>query len=174
MLDERQNEPHDPLMYSIYLTRLYNPRLSRCIDNIISQSDHINLGMETLKNRVVCSTGSKFISYRTINPSFDIHPVYFRRDMFIPEKYRQSVTRLRVSSHDLRIETGRWSRIPRDRRTCPCGLIQDERHVLIDCPISEQLRNTYLDIDFDFPNILNQDSISSFKLVHEILEIYKS
>ncbi len=40
-------------------------------------------------------------------------------------------TRIRLSSHRLRVETGRWDRIPFENRTCLCGAVQTEEHVLL-------------------------------------------
>ena len=37
----------------------------------------------------------------------------------------------------LPIETGRWTRIERERRLCPCRQIQTELHVLVHCPLAE-------------------------------------
>ena len=51
----------------------------------------------------------------------------------IPEFVRIYITRLRLSSHTLKIETGRWSRIPRDSRLCDCQKIQTESHIIEDC-----------------------------------------
>ena len=38
------------------------------------------------------------------------------------------------------IETGRWSRIPRENRLCICGQIQTEEHVLLECVHTEKFR----------------------------------
>ena len=54
------------------------------------------------------------------------------------------MTRLRLGSHYLRVETGRWARIPPERRTCSCQSgIQDELHVLLHCPLTQNLRIQY-------------------------------
>ena len=81
--------------------------------------------------------------YTMMNPELNISPVLDPKcDNFIPEMNRISVNRLRLGSHHLKIETGRWARIPRDERLCVCGGdIQSESHVLIDCPRSEHLRH---------------------------------
>ena len=34
-------EREDPLTFAVSLTRLYNPKLARCIDNILATPDHI-------------------------------------------------------------------------------------------------------------------------------------
>jgi hypothetical protein len=49
-------------------------------------------------------------------------------------KQRKSLTRFRVSSHNLAIERMRWTRTPVEQRLCQaCGVIEDERHVLMMC-----------------------------------------
>ena len=57
-------------------------------------------------------------------------------------------TRLRLSSHRLAIETGRWSRIPRDNRQCSCGAIQTEKHVICFCPLSQSIRSQFDTVKF--------------------------
>ncbi len=54
----------------------------------------------------------------------------------------------------LKIETGRWARITREERLCPCGdvYIQSESHILIHCEYTRNLRERYTDLNFD--NIL--------------------
>ena len=60
----------------------------------------------------------------------------------IPEFQRIAFTRMRLSSHRLRIETGRWSRIARQDRLCVCGKdIQTEEHVLLRCDLVKHLRD---------------------------------
>jgi len=51
---------------------------------------------------------------------------------------RKSLVKLRISSHKLRIETGRYDKIPRDERLCSlcnCNKTEDETHFLLDCQI---------------------------------------
>ena len=146
-------ELEDPLIFAISLTRLHNAKLARCIDNILATPDHMETTKRVMYQRLNVSNRSKFIVYRNINPSYSVHSVYSSRSsLLIPEVYRMSFSRLRLSSHRLRIETGRWSRIPRDRRLCPCGQIQDEEHVLAHCWITQHLED--------------------FRLIHEILQSY--
>ena len=67
-----------------------------------------------------------------------------------PRDQRVEVTRFRTSSHRLKIETGRWSRIARERRLCDCGqeMIQDEIHVIESCRHLSDLRLLFPDIVF--------------------------
>ena len=65
-------------------------------------------------------------------------------------KYTIALSKFRCSSHNLEIERGRRTNVPRNVRYCMfCsekGLthIEDEFHVLLVCPLYEQLRVRYL------------------------------
>ena len=57
--------------------------------------------------------------------------------------HRFIITRWRLSNHDLKIETGRYTRpiTPREERFCTmCGVIEDEYHAVFICPRYEELR----------------------------------
>ena len=125
-------------------------------------------------NRVSASEKNKFISYRDINPLFELHNVYRRKRDYIPEHYRIAFTRMRLSSHRLRIETGRWARLPREQRLCRCGLVKDEMHVLTDCPLVNHIRDAYGQ-DMNYPYMLTyvndkQDCV----YIHETLCVFHS
>ena len=63
-------------------------------------------------------------------------------------KFRVAMSKLRVSSHRLEIETGRWARpnsIPFDQRVCKiCRKLEDEYHFILECPIYDEIRNIYI------------------------------
>ena len=85
-------------------------------------------------------SSTRFSTYLTLNPQLDVHPVYTNSHA-VPDSRRVALSRLRLSSHRLRVETGRWMRIPREERLCSCSpVIQDEAHVVLDCSLTERLR----------------------------------
>ena len=56
----------------------------------------------------------------------------------------KSLVKLKISSHKLRFETGRYDKIPRDERLCSlcnCNKIEDETHFLLDCPSFSSIRD---------------------------------
>ena len=56
---------------------------------------------------------TKFQTYCTeLNPSLELHEVY-RKSVYVPDYLRVCLTRLRLMSHNLKIEKGRWSRLLR-------------------------------------------------------------
>ncbi len=51
--------------------------------------------------------------------------------------------RFKLGCHNLAIETGRWTGVPRAERVCHrCqqGALDDERHLVFECPAFEHLR----------------------------------
>ena len=161
MLDE------DPFMFVWSLLKRFNEPLALKVDKILEYSDHVERGLAEIKRRVSTSDRTKSKIYSRINQDFMTHPVYYSRQL-IPETYRMSFTRLRLTSHNLRSETGRWSRLPADRRLCPCGGVQDEEHIIMLCPKTHTLR-TALSHPPVFPDILHRNDFESFKYIHEVL-----
>jgi hypothetical protein len=97
--------------------------------------------MAACRHRILSSDATRMETYRQFNSDLTVHPVYLATD--ISEQACISFTRMRLSSHYLRIETGRWSRLSRERRLCVCGQVQDEGHVLCDCSETANLRHIY-------------------------------
>ena len=77
-----------------------------------------------------------------------VSPTCVGKVLGIPDRDRVYATRLRLSSHKLAIETARWSRIPREDRLCPCGVIQTEEHVICHCPLSDHIRSQFGTVSF--------------------------
>ena len=101
-----------------------------------------------IRNKPIEAT--KFQMYKTLlNPSLTVHLLYTER-IFIPDYKRQAFTRLRLMSHSLKVETGRWSRIPPERRLCSCNanVVQNENHVMLECDLVDHLRTRYHMLNF--------------------------
>ena len=62
-------------------------------------------------------------------------------------KSRQSLTKFRLSNHDLMIEVGRYKKIPKSERFCPfCqSYVENEIHFLINCTTYNEKRKTLFD-----------------------------
>ena len=88
--------------------------------------------MDEVKNQVrdLAAGGHyKYKIYTEINPNLDKSP--FLTNL---HPLSRDVIRFRLGSHILPIETGRWSRKPRNDRLCErCGVVGDEKHALFDC-----------------------------------------
>ena len=106
-----------------------------------------------------------------------VHPIH-TTNLFIPDFQRESFSRVRLMSHNLKIETGRWSRVPRERRVCQCddNQLQSEAHVLIDCVLTNHIRIQYPTLNFSNINkLLSEDAQVNLLCiyVHEILGFYR-
>ena len=76
----------------------------------------------------------------------------------VNDYYRYIITRWRLSNHDLKIETGRYTRpkTPRNERKCIlCDTIEDEYHVIFSCPRYAAARTGH-------ERILSSNNISAF------------
>ena len=69
-----------------------------------------------------------------------------RREPYLSSvKDRISMTKLRLSNHELMIEKGRHLNLAISERKCPfCNLVEDEAHFLMSCHIYTVLRNDLL------------------------------
>lgn len=69
-------------------------------------------------------------------------------DIINIEKFRISLSKLRLSSHRLEVETGRWAKpnkVPYENRKCKvCGVLEDEFHFVLECPLYIELRVKYI------------------------------
>ena len=83
---------------------------------------------------------SRALFYRSI-ASFKIQPYLEYINIC---KFSQSFSKLRMSSHRLQIEAGRWARpnsIPLNERKCSfCQVIEDEFHFVLVCQLYSDLR----------------------------------
>ena len=142
MLRERSELEDDPLMFALNLTENYNPKMKKCINEIKNRDNYADVN--TVKHSVANSVTTRFVTYANINSDMSMHNVYARkynRDSFIPEVYRLAFTRMRTSSHRLRIETGRWAKLDREQRLCKCRLaVGDEAHALTQCTLTHFLK----------------------------------
>ena len=60
-------------------------------------------------------------------------------------KHRYALSKLRTSTHTLKIETGRHQGVPRENRLCTvCDIIEDEFHFLDNCIKYNDARNKLL------------------------------
>ena len=168
---ERREMNDDPFNFVMTLARENNLNCWKLICSAMQEGvNAVNDDMENRKRSVRQSEGTKFKTYCELNPDLSMHPVYSDKD--IPDYQRVSFTRLRVSSHLLKVETGRWSRTPRENRTCDCNntSIQDERHVITECELHADLRDRFPDVTFQIPEFFKCNAKSISVICHELLE----
>ena len=86
------------------------------------------------------------VLYKEVKPEFG-YANYL--DIFCTKRLRNAFARLRLSSHTLRIETGRYSRIRLERHERVCQLcdtsdIEDEYHFILICPTFSNIRQKFI------------------------------
>ena len=152
-----------------YIETVFNLAISKCSPMGVQLSALLDMldsrgpvftdkGREATQTRIRTSDSTRRKVYCDINLTLSVSPIYFRACV-VPEHARIATSRIRLSSHRLRIETGCWSRVSREDRLCNCGEVQTEEHVLLFCPLTQQLRDLH-------PNVLMCTSIGElFELV---------
>jgi hypothetical protein len=71
-------------------------------------------------------------------------PQYLRCSL--PHTVIRNMARFRLSSHNLNVETGRYNGVRWDNRVCELcgsGQVQDEQHVVFECPGTSRLRDKH-------------------------------
>ena len=140
---------------------------------IAYRSDPTSAELEKKKLNVQISTSTRRVMYRTLNPDLSVSLVY---DGGVAERDRKSFTRMRLSSHRMRCETGRWSRIPAEERLCPCGNVQNEFHVLLQCSLTQHLRDNMNIKAISLNELFNfkfNDKMTVSKYCNEVLLIHQ-
>ena len=156
LLDDREGMADDPFWFVFTKCQSENTPCARYIQ-ALETFDREEEDAE-LKRRTRQTTRTKFQTYcEMINPSLTKHPMYCSHDLL--EQNRIATSRLRLSSHNLAIERGRWLRKPREERLCPtCHVVQDERHALQDCTLNAEARRASNYPDLTLPNFFTAEA----------------
>ena len=175
LLSERRDMTDDPFMHMVRITQVKNRKMSAYLEALQNCDDFVANDLSERIARVRTSQRTKSITYYAMNPTMDVHPIYQCLEP-VDDYLRMAFTRFRTSSHRLRIETGRWSRTPRERRTCQCGEgIQSEEHVLVNCSLTTPIRQKYgIEIDCFQTFVSTSKTKAELKKVHEILKFFEN
>ena len=130
--------------------------------------DPFSSELEKKKTSISTSNSSRRMAYLALNPGLTVSPVYC---VSVRETERLSFSRMRLSSHRLAFETGRWSRTPAEERLCSCGCVQNDAHILLRCKLTEQSRQG-LGIHVDnLKDLFDFNVIILCTYIHQCLEI---
>ena len=145
------------------------------IQNVLNgEADHfVDAETKTMKDDVQNAppSGTRFRTYFSLNPTLEVHPIYTDCSMTIPDYLRISFTRFRLSSHMLRVETGRWSRTPRDERLCQCGTdIQNEQHLFV-CPLVKNVTDSFSKPCATPKDFFENTTLSDLRTLHQTLDL---
>ena len=175
----RSPDLDEPFHYVFELCKRHNTRGYKFLNKCRTQSlntDSLGEIRDIITNKP--DNATKYVTYRTaMNPDLSVHEVYKCEDIYIPDYLRIAFTRVRVMSHNLKVETGRWSRTPTEQRLCCCNenKVQDERHVLLECPISTEYRQNFQMLDYSSVHNLLKDETHCKNLcnfIYKVLNTY--
>ena len=173
MMREREGMEHeDPLMFAIHLTLSDNKVMAKYIQNLESSDDFIGSDLRQRRGAICASKSTRPQVYLDMNPGLSSHAIYDNGST-LEDDLRINFTRLRVSSHRLRVETGRWSRTPADQRLCQCGSIQTEKHVVTECGLVQHLRDKYALDNIDFHAFMTSPkSVDELRYLRDVFDFY--
>ena len=102
-----------------------------------------DINMQDVTSRLRDTTRGSF--YININPTL-CFMTYL--DTVWSGACRKALSRFRLSSHHLKVESGRWHKpqpIPfNDRKCILCNQLEDEFHFVCECPKYEEIRRIYI------------------------------
>ena len=127
------------LQFVVEQAIMHKTPMGKILKRIIASrvDDQVEMCLRRISVRIRSSDSSKRKTYLEMNANLSPCAIYWPTS-YVPEYARLATTRIRLSSHNLRIETGRWARLNREDRLCPCYAL--ESHALLDCPLTLDLR----------------------------------
>ena len=118
--------------------------------NVGNEHAFLSLVKQRLKDTFVQNWNSRLndSSRARFYRNFNTFGYKFYLDIVTTEKFRYALTRLRLSSHRLEVETGRWAKpnaIPFENRLCStCQKLEDEYHFILECTRYNNLRTAFI------------------------------
>ena len=94
------------------------------------------------------------------------------------QSHRRAMSKLRLSSHRLMIERGRWLKIIPENRLCTvCHVIEDEFHVICICPRYTDIRNAFIKPYYTtrpsmikFSQLLNTENVKEMRTLASFIK----
>ena len=158
-----------PLNMAYDLAKSANTNSARLITQALEERV---LPINSVRNLILSQQSTKRSTYIEMNPELKESKIYVADDL--PEYLRIAYTRFRLSSHKLKIETGRWNGTPRENRKCKCDIdsVQDETDALLICPLTVVIRRTYAISQTNLSNFFQEnDDGTCAKVIYEILRV---
>ena len=129
--------------------------------------------LEEMKQTINNATTTYLTRYRDICGTEHNDCLY---GQFLREDKRVIITKWRLSSHNIKIETGRYTTpsTPREDRVCSkCpSSVEDEHHVVFQCPLYRRVQMKYQDLLLrlkSIPELLNPTNLVDANEVGDML-----
>ena len=164
-----------PMQMAVDLAIQTRSPMGKQLQQILNlKDDPVKIFLRELQDKVRIGGSTRLDTYITLNPQLSVHEIY-QKGSRVPEYERTAFTRIRLASHYLKVETGRWSRVPRDQRLCVCRMdVQTEEHVLLHCKETDHLRNSFPNLSFNsieaFFNNVNFGDTAKF--ISKVINVY--
>ena len=140
-------------------------------ESLADNLDQINLN--EMKSSINNATTTYCMRYKEIC-GMSYNDCIYGQDL--REDKRIIITKWRLSSHNLKIETGRYTKPPtaRDERVCSecTSVVEDEHHVVFQCPLYRNVQTHHRDLLLrlkSIPELLNPKTIADASEVGEML-----
>lgn len=174
LIAEREGLPDDPFSLVWSMARVAKTQSAKYIQELLKCENPKDVDLQRLKGQLSRSKRTKDLNYcKDINPNLEPHPVYKSTVPTVPEYQRLAFSRLRLSAHNLAIETGRWTRTPREQRLCACGQMQTESHVISACPITAAIRAHHSNItNYQLPSFFDEDPVDICAICYKCVMSY--
>ena len=148
ILRVKTSTPNDLVYAELGRQTLHTKRLVQKV--LGNYNVFISLFKQRLTDNYVQNTNGRLITHSRAR-FFNLFGTFQFHDYLnlvrIP-KYKYSLIKLRLSSHRLAVETGRWNKphpIPLKERKChSCTSLEDEFHFLFERKLHDGLRKTYI------------------------------
>lgn len=129
------------------------------------------------RNKVLQSDQGKLTTYFSFKTLFCFEKYLDLKDF----RLRQSICKIRISAHPLRIETDRYAKLYVNRTLrkclyCTLNKVEDEIHFVTECPLYIDNRNEFFtEISLNCNNFQSLDNFSKFLwlFTQENLNVYK-
>ena len=73
--------------------------------------------------------------------------------LILPPRHRSALSKFRCGVAPIRLETGRYEGLPVQERKCPfCDSVEDESHVILECALYNDIRESLFDKANHFDN----------------------
>jgi exonuclease III len=161
------------------------------IKSILNLTDNSNiwdkpniLNASCISRLILCNLHDKYDNYwmhhiNNFQPKLRSYCIF--KQNFSPENYvimcrrslRANFSRLRISAHSLKIERGRYLRIPLENRICSlCDAkeVEDESHFMIRCSFYSDFR-TKMFSDISEALSINLDTMSDLDMFHLLMSV---
>ena len=131
-------------------------------------SDMQNVYRISWKNNLKSCTG-KLRTYSTYKHTFSLENYIIQ----FPLAFRRNLTKLRISAHNLAIETGRYTKgtniMPNKRLCFHCKLVESEYHLVLECSLYTDLRKNFFERLNQISTIASDPSDDTFSLLMSCL-----